>query len=268
MNATHKEVDSMLYIHALHHLTPKTADVESVYLIREIKGKTPFPLKEQQMQEYFSDFLVSETDTQLMAQTLALVEPTIQAIEKLLQENDPLHESVALQRTLQMLKNVPLAMEKNLSFTEAIMYWQQGTFIPDVTAVFNSLPTLKTREEKIAGNDQLKGIFGRILRNNDFAFKGHDLVNEGQVSEMNALQESLNKGFLFHYTLEEELRKESFENIKQRIPPARVQEVEQIKKNIEEIKKGVERAYQCNMRMVNTALVMYAYVKWLNSGMP
>jgi hypothetical protein len=258
----------MLYIHALHHLTPKTAEVESVYLIREIKGKTPYPLKESQMQEYFGDFSVSETDTQAMSHSLSLVEPTIQEVERLLQENDPIHESVALQRTLQMLKNVPAAMQKNISFTEAIMYWQQGTFITDLTTVFNSLPKLKTREEKISGNDKLNDIFGKILRNKDFAFNGYDLVNEGQVSEMNALIESLNKGFLFHYTLEEEMRKESFDNIKHRLPPAKVQEIDQIKKNIEEIKRGVERAYQCNMRMVNTALVMYAYVKWLNSGMP
>lgn len=258
----------MLYIHALHHLTTKTAEVESVYLIREIKSKTPYPLKEPQMKDYFADFSVSETDTQMMAQTLALVEPTIQEVERILQENDSVHESVALQRTLQMLKNVPLAMQKNLSFTEAIMYWQQGTFISDVTTIFNSLPKLKTREEKIAGNDKLNEIFGKILRNKDFAFNGYDLVNEGQVSEMGALMESINKGFLFHYTLEEELRKESFDNVKRRIPAAKVQEIDQIKKNIEEIKRGVERAYQCNMRMVNTALVMYAYVKWLNSGMP
>ncbi len=258
----------MLYIHALHHLTPKTAEVESVYLIREIKSKTPYPLKEPQLQEYFTDFSVSETDVQAMNQTLALVEPTIQEVERLIQENDPIHESVALQRTLQMLKNVPHALQKNLSYSEAIMYWQQGSFIPDVTTIFNSLPKLKTREEKIAGNDKLNEIFGKILRNKDFAFNGYDIVNEGQVSEMNALMESLNKGFLFHYTLEEELRKESFDNIKHRLPPAKVQEIEQIKKNIEEIKRGVERAYQCNMRMVNTALVMYAYVKWLNGGMP
>ncbi len=258
----------MLYIHALHHLTTKTAEVESVYLIRDIKTKTPYPLKEAQMQEYFADFTISETDQQLMAQSASLVQPTIETVERLLRENNELHESVALQRTLQMLKNVPAAMQKNISYTEAIMYWQQAMFIPDLTAVFNSLPKLKTREEKIAGNDKLNVIFGKILRNTNFAFNGYDLVNEGQVSEMNALMESLNKGFLFHLSLEEELHKENFDNIKKRISQDKLQEIEELQKNIETIKRGVDRAYQCNMRMVNVALVMYAYVKWLNSGMP
>ena len=46
----------------------------------------------------------------------------------------------------------------------------------------------------------------------------------------------------------------------------KVAEVEYIQKNIELIKKGIERAYDANMRMVNKALVLYAYVKWLNTG--
>ena len=40
----------------------------------------------------------------------------------------------------------------------------------------------------------------------------------------------------------------------------------EIEKNIENINKGVKRAYEVNMRMVNKAVVLYACVKWLHQG--
>ena len=99
-----------------------------------------------------------------------------------------------------------------------------------------------------------------------FGFNGFDIVNERQVEEFKALHESMLKGYLFHYSLEEELRKASFTDIRSRIPADRLKEVEEIHKEILEIQKGINIAYAANMRMVNLALVMYAYVKWLNSG--
>jgi len=255
----------MLYIHALHNLTSKTADVESVYLIRDIKDKTPYPLKKEQMTNYFAQFVLKDEEEKTMRNSLALVEPTLAKMRALILEKNDLHESVNLQRTEQILSDVTVSMNKNLDYFNEIFIWQMS-FIAEMTIIFNSLPKLKTREEKVAGNDKLNVLFQRVLRNDKFGFNGFDIVNERQVEEFKALHESMLKGYLFHYSLEEELRKASFTDIRSRIPADRLKEVEEIHKEILEIQKGINIAYAANMRMVNLALVMYAYVKWLNSG--
>jgi hypothetical protein len=66
--------------------------------------------------------------------------------------------------------------------------------------------------------------------------------------------------------LEEELKKLDFEWVKGRIQKEHLEENEALLKNVTLIKKGIDAAYDMNMRMVNLAVILYSYVKWLNSG--
>ena len=93
-----------------------------------------------------------------------------------------------------------------------------------------------------------------------------DIINEAHVSNVGGLIESFGKGYFFHYTLEEELKKVNFESIMGRIPPESLQKVKEIEDNLVIIKKGIDRAYDVNMRQVNCALVLYSYVKWMMNG--
>ena len=81
----------MLYIHQLSHLTPKMADLESVYLVREIKGKTPYPLREDQLKSLFNDFFVLGNEIETIEKGLELVEPTVELVKGLLQKQSSLY---------------------------------------------------------------------------------------------------------------------------------------------------------------------------------
>ena len=54
-----------------------------------------------------------------------------------------------------------------------------------------------------------------------------------------------------------------WETIKKRIPSADLQRGEKIGNMISDIKDGVDRAYENNMRMINLALIIYSYVKMM-----
>ncbi|MBI2669258.1 hypothetical protein HYX14_05435 [Candidatus Woesearchaeota archaeon] len=255
----------MLYIHKLNDLAPKTADVESVYLIRELKQKTPYPFTAERVGEYFSDFFWSDTDRLAMEQALVLIQPTIERVKQIAAEQNELHEPLNLQRAIQIIEEMLEPLQKNIAFAWEIQEWQKSfssTFVP----LFNAIPKLKTQEEKISANEKVNGLFQRVLRNNDFAFNAQDIVNEGEVSHITGLSESLARGFFFHVSLEEELKKVDFETIKTRIPAEKLAETERVQQQLETIKRGIERAYAANMRMVNWGLVMYAYVKWMMAG--
>ena len=60
----------MLYIHQLKDLTPKSADIEVVPVIREIKTRTPYPLREENVKDYFELFFVSESEKKTMQRAL------------------------------------------------------------------------------------------------------------------------------------------------------------------------------------------------------
>lgn len=255
----------MLYIHQLNHLSPKMADLESVYLVRELREKVKFPLREEVMEEAFCEFFVSSSELQLMEETAALVKPTIEMIKSLTQLESSLYEAVSLQRAIQTLQPVSAALESNLAYLQQVQVWQ-ATSSSALTALLNQIPKLRTGDEKLRVNDEIKGLFQFLLRNQGFIFRAQDMVHEGPVAQVNGLVESMQKGFFFHVSLEEEYKKVDFNTIKRRVPSEELRRVETIEQNILKIKKGTDAAYNANMRIINLSVILYSYVKWLSNN--
>jgi len=254
----------MLYIHQLTHLSPKMADLESVYLVRDLREKVKLPLKEEVMEEAFCEFFVSSSELQLVEESAALVEPTIESIKSLAQLESELYEAVSLQRAIQALQPITAALESNLAYLQQVQVWQ-ATSASGMTLLLNQIPKLRTQEEKLRVNDEIKGLFQFLLRNQGFIFHAPDMVHEGPVAQVNGLVESMQKGFFFHVSLEEEYKKVDFNTIKRLVPAEELQRVEQIEQNILKIKKAADTAYNANMRMVNLSVILYSYVKWLTN---
>ncbi len=266
----------MLYIHQLNHLSSKMADLESVSLIRELKGKTPYPLQEGQLNVLFRNFFVSGSELAAVENGLNLIEPTVEQVKSLTQKSSVLtssqlssefsspllYEIINLQRAIQMLKSFPPPLQNNLTFLQEFQVWQQSSG-QSVALLFNHIPRLKSAEEKIKANEEIKKLFGFLLRHSEFHFNYHDLVNEGQVATASGLQEGMEKGFFFHVTLEETSKKLEYETIRRRIPSEELRVVGEIERNIELIKEAVDISYKANMRIVNLAVILYSYVKWL-----
>ena len=240
------------------------ADLESVYMVRDLREKVKFPLQETVMEDAFCEFFVSSSELQLVEQTITLVEPTIEMIKSLAQLESDLYESVSLQRAVQALSPITAALESNLGYLQQVQVWQ-ATSSSQLTSLLNQIPKLRTQEEKIRVNDQVKGLFQFLLRNQGFIFQAQDMVHEGPVAQVNGLVESMQKGFFFHRSLEEEYKKVDFATVKRRVPTEELKRVEEVEQNILKIKKAADTAYNANMRMVNLSVILYSYVKWLSN---
>jgi hypothetical protein len=254
----------MVYIHDLPSLTPKSAEIESVYILREIKQKTTFPFPEQHMADEFSAFFISDTDKTIISESIDKIEPTIRDIRELFDSGDKTFEALNLKRAMVMLTEIPKPLSNNLLFIGQVAGWQE-TSPTEITAVLNSIPKLRTSDEKIACNNMLNHFFMKILRNSDMKFNTEGIVGDAEKARLADLHESMGKGFFFHVTLEEELKKLKFDAIQGRIPKDKLQKVESIAKNVAEIKKGVDRSYEINMRMVQWSVLLYTYIKWAMS---
>ena len=255
----------MLYVHKPTDLSRKAAEVESVYLIREAKTTVGFPLADQKVATAFAPYLLSAEDLENIKATYKLISPVTERLQKILGQADSLHEKVNLQRTLQILRNVPLNLINNLNFSQEILQWQD-TFLQEVPLILNSVPKLRTKEEKIIMNQKISQWFEKILRNQQFMFNNLDIIHEGHKTNLGELSESMQNGFFFHVSLEEELKKLDFGTIKQRISAERLQEATEIETEILKINEGIEKTYQANLRLVHLAVLLYAYVKWVNTS--
>ena len=151
----------MVYIHQLSHLNPKAADLESVYLIREIKEKTPFPLQTDKMQEFFTDMFVSATDKEVSEHAFFLIQPTMEAIMTIAQQLDPIHENINLHRAVDILKELPGPLQSNIAFVDSVLSWQHH-LVSQIVPPLNTLGRAQSKAEKTSSFQQLNPFFEKI----------------------------------------------------------------------------------------------------------
>lgn len=252
----------MLYIHQLNHLTPKNAELECVYLVRELKQKLRYPLEEMKVRASLEPFRLQPQELQLMQEGLRAVRPSAEKITHLLLQRDPAHEPINIQRAIKQITELELPLQQNISYIQEILVWQEALGA-GITNLLNAIPRLRTQEDKLAYNQKLKEIFSYILRNKEFVFNFSDVVGEAQQNNIRGLGESLSQGFFFKFTLEEELKKLDFNAIKMRLSAEQLKAAEDIAAEVTVIKRSIEKAYEVNMRMVQLAVHLYAYVKWM-----
>ncbi len=256
----------MLYTHKLGDLGRRTVENESIDIVREIKQKLRYPFNEQAMKEYFERFRILDSDLAVIEKGIPLCEPTAQMVEGALALNDETFESINLQRTVVSMRSVPTPLVANLAYSWELAQGHDD-FVKEFTAILNVLPRLRTQEDKMAANTRVNELFAKLLRHSDFSFRSNDIIHEGQVTMLQGLLESIGRGYFFHYTLEEELKKIDFSELKRRIPHHHLTTNDTITRNIMTVQNSVDKAYVLNFRVVELATVMYAFIKAVNNGM-
>ncbi|HLC62841.1 MAG TPA: hypothetical protein VJJ21_00815 [Candidatus Nanoarchaeia archaeon] len=254
----------MIYIHKLEQLVPGIADIESVPLIRDIKRETSFPFQEDLIKRKFSGFFIKEFDISLMQEALQHVQPAVDELQIILDKKDSEFEDVNILRTLKLIDEMPHALGNNIAYLQEILGWQEE-FVKEITAIFNGIVQVKNHDELLDLNKRLNLIFFKLLRDNEFTFKFNDLIHEAHVEHINDLKTILPQGFLFKITIEEEINKIDFNVIRRRISRGNLDNSDRVWSRILEIKKGVDKAYQINMKMVEWVVMLYSYVKFLKT---
>jgi len=256
------ENEDSIYIHELQRLEPKAAEIESVRLIREIKKVNSYPITEQKLFTHLSKYFATQQDIDSMVYSLTKIEPALKEIG-IFNPADTLLEPINIKRAIGILREVEPSLKNNIAYAQQMLTLQQ-TMIKELAEAMNALHDSKSQKEIALCNDRFSSVFEKILRNDKlFAFKHDDLIFEAHREHIDDLGRMIPNGYFFHVLLEEEIKKQPFEEISRRLPKSMVAQSERIASYAKEIEKGVDAAYYHNMRMVNLALLLYAYVKWL-----
>ena len=155
-----------------------------------------------------------------------------------------------LQRVLSLLNELSSPFQSSEHHLSTLLPAQEE-FVGDIAFLLQSIPQLRTMEEKTAANEAINQSFMVLLRADDMVFNADGIVGEGQLHIARSLREILSRpSFFFHVTLEEELKKLDFSIISLYLAS---------------ISSGVERAYACNLRLVEWAVVFYTFIKMVHS---
>jgi Txe/YoeB family toxin of Txe-Axe toxin-antitoxin module len=255
----------MLYIHSLKDLNLKSADIESTPLIRELKKAVSFPVDSKTLREQLIQFFVSQIDLESITKSLEIIPQSIDDIKELSKTGKEL-ELINIQRAVAGLNELPAPLQNSIAFSSDISGWQEQ-FVTELAEALNKIAVSKNPLERKEYEQKIGQMLERILRNKEaFSFMFCDIVNEAQTARINNLIESADKGVFFHVNLEEHLKKQDFEEISRRIAKEDIEKTRSIISKMQEIKKGVDRAYDINMRMINLAVILYSYVKWLRAS--
>lgn len=254
----------MIYIHALKDLNPKSAEIEIVPLVRQLKQANSLPLSEEKVSTQFSQFFITKEDIDLMSKTLEMIPLVIQEITDLAKTNSSNLELVNLKRAVSELQALPAGLKNNIDYLQKILSMQE-TIVPKLTLLMNTIPTLKTQQDKILYDKTIGALFADILRNNEtFAFYSKDIVNEAHLARKDAVAEIMSTKAFFKVKMDEYLKKMAFSEISKRIPQEELAKVDEISRTIMEIKACIERVYNINMKLIEFAVTFYAYIRWIS----
>jgi hypothetical protein len=254
----------MLYIHSLKDLNPKSADIESTMLIRDLKRTISFPINDNMLKDQVLPFFVSKIDLESMNKSMEVIQQCVNDVNELSKTGKEL-ELINIQRTIAGLNELPPVLQNSIAFANELAAWQDQ-FIAELKDSLNTMASTKDLTQKKTHEQKIGVMLEKMLRNkNAFAFSFFDVVNEAHTARVDNLIESIGKGFFFHIQLEEYLKKQDFAEISQRIYQEDLDKTNQILAKMQEIKKGIERAYDLNMRMINLAVILYSYTKWLRA---
>jgi hypothetical protein len=241
------ENQESIYIHDLNKLEPKSAEIESIRLIREIKQCNSYPLTEQKLFSHLSKYFATQLDIDTMIYSFTKIKPALKELE-ILDTKDPLLEPRNLKRVAGILAELAPALATNINYAKEMLQLQQ-TMLPELSKTLNALHDSSKPEVEI--NESLSKFFEKILRNDRFSMRYEDIIFEAHREHVSDFARTIPNGYLFNVLLEEEVKKTPFEQRKQRLPKSLVAQSDRVGQYLEEISKGVDAAYYLNMRMVN-----------------
>jgi hypothetical protein len=250
----------MIYIHKLNDLNVKTAEIESVYVLREIKKNVTLPITIEHVSKFSSNYFPRHEDLAIIKDSIDRIQPMLDLVSEMFQSQNMVYEPINLKRTATLLTELRTYLTNNFNYLSSIIS-SKDQMIIDIVLTLNSIKVQRTSEDRTRQNQKLSEIFEKLLRNQEFMFNSFDIVNEGRVESSNGLYDGFTHGFLFKFTLEEELKRIDFAGIKPRIPYVELQRSDKIAKEMLEIKSGVKRTYDCNIKLVEFSAMLYSYIK-------
>lgn len=250
----------------LKDLNPKSLEIESTSLVREIKSKHKLPLPEEKIKEEFIHYFPVENDLALMEKALELIPVTVSEINSL-PVKDSSFEPVNLHRASSELNEIYENLKNSIEYLKKNSELKEY-FLNEIVPILNKIPKVKDYDELLVYERKVCPIFENLLRNNnDFIFNYRDIINENHTLITRSLMERMDKGFFFHITMDEYLNKSDFKTeISKRIPSEDLNKVNEITKKIASIREGVEKAYSHNMSMISASVLLYSYLKWLKEA--
>ena len=251
----------MIFVHELKALNHKSADIESVPIIRGLRERVRLPMTEEQAFSDFAGFMVKPSDIQAMEKTAELLPAAMQEIVDL-SEKSQNAEQINLKRAYTNLQEIQKHLTVNLGFAKLVFSWQFPA-TGRITGLINKMPALKTREDKMKFSSEVSPIFETVLRNDKFCLMFMDMVHEAHIEGIKAVVQSTEEGTFFHVEVDEHLKKTSFSERRKRLQQDELARFDSIAAKVAEIKNGVDTAYDVNKRMIGFAVQLYSYMKWL-----
>ena len=252
----------MIFVHELRALNLKSADIESVPIIRALREKVRLPVTEEQVFSDFAEFMVKRSDLEIMEKTAEIIPQAMQEIIDLSKKSQNL-EQINLKRVYTNLQEIQTHLQANIQFVKLIFSWQFPA-TGRITGLINRMPSLKTKDDKMKFNSDVSPIFETILRNKNFNLAYGDIVYEAHREGIKTIIQSMEEGTFFHVEVDEQLKKTSFSVIRKRLQQDELEIFDSIAAKTAEIKKGVDTAYDINTRMIRFAVQLYSYMKWLD----
>jgi len=245
----------MIYIHRLFDLTPKTMESECVQRVRDLRKTITLPIVSEQIQREIEPYFLGAEQEVMINHALQLF-PVVE--EKLKALPGSPFEPQNIQRALRTLKMVEGSLKFSLQYAHEVKQGKEQ-FYTNTASCMNTIYATTDPQQKFLQSKHLSSFVEKVLRHEEFYFNADGLVDEGSVEAIKSLHESIGTGFLFQRTMEDELKKRTFEHIRLRLLSEQITLSESIRADVGMIRKSIQTMYDHNLHMIELAITVYGF---------
>jgi len=211
------------------------------------------------LQEIFKDCMTTDEELLLSEKAEDVLGPTLEGINWLMDDvkaNPANYEAINIHRLKSTIEEIPPALEKNLAEMKHVISVQYAVPVA-VKWLIDSAKTAVSGEE-------LKKIFNEgfqllcTLANDVQGELNPDLrINEAHQTHVDDMSQRFKKGYVYHWSIQDELKKVPFEEVFERLNQEQKDQFGKLSALLEALTTSVEMNYDFNWKQV--ALIRRVY---------
>ncbi|MBT3406336.1 hypothetical protein HN419_04160 [Candidatus Woesearchaeota archaeon] len=217
-----------------------------------------------QISEEISNYFISESEVDAMKSVQGVfdeIEGIMIHISALADQKKKVYETMNIGRVKTIINEVPGALQRNIDLFENLLKVQQG-LCNNVQSSLSRLRSGKNDTVLDALGKEMFSIMCDVLGNGEGRLKYEELINEQQYEHMNGIVGQLKDGYMFHFSVIDEMHTQSLAKLlEQQVPEEDRKINDHLMEKMLCVANAVNVAYNANWKIIAMTRKLFCIVK-------
>ncbi|MFC1753878.1 hypothetical protein ACFL96_10905 [Thermoproteota archaeon] len=212
------------------------------------------------LQKTFSDCMISEEEMIVIENGLTILPEVLERVKWFIEDiqKDPKnYESINVHRLKSTIEEIPKHLQKNVDELRKLMSFQHAVPV-GVKQLIDAARNAKSPEELSQIPPQGFKLMCTAANDDKGVLCPDERINESHQSHMKDISERFKTGYVYHWSIEDELQKVPFAEIFSRLDTGQQDQFNTLSSLLDELNKAIDTTYNLNWKQIGMIRRIYS----------